>query len=219
MRAKKLLATLLATSMVFGATMSVMAEAVTDADESGAFTSSASQDSVITCPEINITVPTTVSLELDPFNIAGEGQVVSDDQFITNESNVAISVGMGIYATKKTDECEIVFATAPLKGTETTKTAFIYSEIVKATGADTAGTYAEAYDSKSTAVFPLAYGTAEKYTKKANMLVMDKGSDTATYASYKFQGSLATKNVKAWADTDVVNVTVVFNFVPVLPTE
>lgn len=219
MRAKKLLATLLATTMVFGTTMSVFAaEPISAPDENGVYSSTVEGNSEITTPTIKITVPTSVSLTIDPYNIGNKGQIASEDQFIKNESNVPISVGMGLYATKADETCEIVLATAALKGTETTKSVFAYADIVASDDGSTA-THAEAFDTKSTSQFALAYGTAEKHTTKANMITLAKGSESATYAAYRFQGAATTKNAKAWASTDVLTVTVVFNFTPVLQAE
>lgn len=215
---KKILATLLATTMVVGSTLGVTATEINTPGADGAYSSTVTGDSVITTPTIKITVPTSVSLTIDPYNIGTKGQIASDDQYIKNESNVAISVGMGLYAEKKTDESEVVLASAALKGNETTKSVFAYADIVSSTNG-TSATHADAYDSKSAAQFALAYGTADKYTSKANMITLAKGDSTPTYAAYRFQGSVATKNAKAWADTDLIKVTVIFNFTPVLPAE
>jgi hypothetical protein len=48
------------------------------------------------------------------------------------------------------------------------------------------------------------------------MITLAKGSENATYAAYNFQGAVTTKNAKAWTDKDVLTVTVVFTFTPVL---
>lgn len=215
MRAKKLLATLMATTMIFGTAMSVYAAEITTPDESGAFTSTVEGDSTIATPTIKITVPTDVSLTIDPYKINEKGQIVSEDKFIKNESNVPVSVGMGLYATKKTEECDITLATAALKGTETTKSVFAYADLVSSDDGQSA-THTGTFDSKSVSQFALAYGTAEKHTTKANMITLAKGSENATFAAYNFQGAVTTKNAKAWTDKDVLTVTVVFTFTPVL---
>lgn len=84
MRAKKLLATLMATTMIFGTTMSVYATEISTPDASGAFTSTVEGDSTIATPTIKITVPTDVSLTIDPYKINAKGQIVSEDKFIKN---------------------------------------------------------------------------------------------------------------------------------------
>ena len=216
MRAKKVIATLLAATMVMGTSvMAYAADPITKPNESGSYTSTVTGDSTIKTPTIKITVPTTVSMEIDPYKIAGKTQIVSADQFIKNESNVPISVGVGLYATKKTDSCDITLATAALKGTETTKSVFAYLDMVSSEN-ETSATHTGTFDAKSTSQFVLAYGTESKYTSKANMITLAKGSETPTYAAYNFQGSVATKPAKAWADTDVLSVTTVFTFTPVL---
>lgn len=214
MKLKGFLATLMATTMVLGATVGVSATEITAPSDTGAYTSTVSGDSTVTTPTIKITVPTDISLTVDPFNIGGDGQVTSEDQYIKNESNVDIAVGMGLYATKG-ESSDIVLATAPLKGTETTKSAFIYADVVSSTDGQSAD-HTATYDAKSTSQFPLAIGTESKYTTKNNMITLKAGDENATYAAYKFMGSVTTKNTKAWADTDVLTVNVVFNFTPIL---
>ena len=215
MRAKKVIATLLATTMVMSTSVMAYATEITTPGDSGTYTSTVTGDSKVTTPTIKITVPTEVSMTIDPYKIAGKTQIVSADQFIKNESNVPISVGVGLYATKKTDSCDITLATAALKGTETTKSVFAYLDMVSSEN-ETSATHTGTFDAKSTSQFVLAYGTESKYTSKANMITLAKGSETPTYAAYNFQGSVATKPAKAWADTDVLSVTTVFTFTPVL---
>lgn len=215
MRAKKVIATLLAATMVMGTSVMAYAGEINAPGENGTYTSTVTGDSAITTPTIKITVPTTVSMTIDPYKIAEKNQIVSDDQFIKNESNVPISVGVGLYATKKTEASDITLATAALKGSETTKSVFAYLDMVSSEDGSTA-THTGTYDAKSASQFVLAYGTEAKYTTKANMITLAKGSTTPTYAAYNFQGSVATKPAKAWAATDLLTVTTVFTFTPVL---
>lgn len=216
MRAKKVIATLLAATMVMSTSVMAYAAEITTPGESGTYTSTVTGDSAIQTPTIKITVPTTVSMTIDPYKIAEKNQIVSDDQFIINKSNVPISVGVGLYATKKTEASDITLATAALKGSETTKSVFAYLDMVSSEDGSTA-THTGTYDAKSPSQFVLAYGTDAKYTTKANMITLAKGTDEKpTYAAYNFQGSVATKPAKAWAATDLLTVTTVFTFTPVL---
>lgn len=214
MKLKGFLATLMATTMVLGGTIGVSADPITAPNESGAYTQKVTGNSTITVPTIKITVPTDLSLTVDPYNIDGEGQINSEDRFIKNDSNVKIAVGMGLYATKEADS-KVTLATAPLKGTETTKSAFIYADVVSSADGSTAE-HPDKYDAKSASQFPLAIGTDAKYTTKNNMITLDKGNSSPTYAAYKFAGTVATNNKEAWTDKDKLTVNVVFNFTPVL---
>ncbi len=218
MKLKGFLATLMATTMVLGGTIGVFASSdpkVIDSDTDGAYTTTVSGSSEITTPEIKITVPTDLSLTINPYNIGGTGQITSADQYIKNESNVGIAVGMELYATKG-EESKITLATAALKGSETTKSAFIYADVVSSDG-ETA-THATSYNARSDGQILLAIGTEGQHTTKTKMITLDAGNNEATYAAYRFQGEVATNNKEAWTDKDILTVNVVFNFTPVKST-
>jgi hypothetical protein len=244
MRLKKLLALGMATTFVFASTMTAFADdtVVKEADTAGAYSATVTVTDTITTPIINVTVPTSTSFTIDPYEIAGEGQIVSTGQTIINKSNVGIAVGATL--TGKIDTAGgsgVTLASAALKGTETTKSAFLYLNVVEgvvdteADGYDadddttwtikekTAGTLSAAYDSKSTSQIVLATKAATKAGmvtlaaanyKNNDGEVQDEYQSDATYAMYKICGSVATKPASAWTSKDTVGVDLVFTFVP-----
>lgn len=50
------------------------------------------------------------------------------------------------------------------------------------------------------------------------MVTLPAGDSSATYAGYKIFGDVASKPAKAWAATDTVDMSIVFQFDPVKTT-
>ncbi len=154
-------------------------------------------------PTINITLSDTSAkkIGLNPYGLAYEAA----------ESDVAISVSA---TAKAVAGSEAVLATAPLKGTETTKSVFAFLELKQKTAAADELTTAPAYDAK--AATQVAFST--KGTTKKDMVTLPAGDSSATYAGYKIFGDVASKPAKAWAATDTVDMSIVFQFDPVKTT-
>lgn len=148
-------------------------------------------------PTINITLSDTSAkkIGLNPYGLAYE----------------AISVSA---TAKAVAGSEAVLATAPLKGTETTKSVFAFLELKQKTAAADELTTAPAYDAK--AATQVAFST--KGTTKKDMVTLPAGDSSATYAGYKIFGDVASKPAKAWAATDTVDMSIVFQFDPVKTT-
>lgn len=208
------LATVLALSSVSMAFAADVAIETTDAN--GAYASEVPVDSTTKVPAIKVTVPTASSIGINPYqmefkvgDVTAKTQIISADYYIKNESDVPIAVDVTV--TGKIDSpSEAVFATAALKGNETTKSVFLYMEIGAAADDSTPASYGNAYDAKSPN--QILVGT-KAVTKKATV-ELAAGKEAPTYASYKFFGATATNPAKAWTDADEVGATVVFSFVP-----
>lgn len=208
------LATVLALSSV---SMAFATDAVIQTtDANGAYASEVAVDSDTKVPTIKVTVPTASSIGINPYQmefevggVTAKTQIISPDYYIENASDVPIAVDVTV--TGKIDSpSEAVFATAALKGNETTKSVFLYMEIGAAADANTPASYGNAYDAKGPN--QILVGT-KAVTKKATVILAE-GDSSATYASYKFFGATATNPAKAWTATDEIGATVVFSFVP-----
>lgn len=166
-------------------------------------------------PTISITVPTEGTVVINPYRMTVEveeeevtDKIISAVQYIVNESDVAVSVSATVTGTVAG---EAVLATAALKGTETTKSVFMYLEVAEATADDGTGDpeWATAYD-KATHVIVNAKGTT-----LSNILTLDAGDEDPTYAAFHLAGDVASAPATAWTDADTVSVKIVFTFNPV----
>lgn len=167
-------------------------------------------------PTINVTVPSTGTVIINPYEMEvtqGDAEVtdkiISATQYIVNESDVAIGITVAITGTASGNA---VLATAALKGTETTNSVFMYLEIAKATADDGTGdpTWAESYTKAAGQII-----VTSKETTTKDVLVLGAGDETATYAAFRLAGDVASKPATAWTTTDKVDVKIVFTFNPV----
>ena len=209
---KKIISLALATAMVMGGAMSVSATEITS-DTEGIYSSDVTMATDVKVPEIKITVPTENSITLNPYGIAvGDDNKTdkivmngtAEDNFtIKNESNVQIGVNATAKATANGDA---VLATAALKGTETTKSVFLYLEVK--TGAE----YAAKYDTKATN--QLAF--AAKGATKENIVTLAAGDSSATSCEYAILGDCSSTPEKAWTADDNVTLELTWSFTPQL---
>ena len=167
-------------------------------------------------PTITVTIPTSGTVTVNPYKMevtVGSDkkteQIISATQYVKNESDVAIALDVTVSGKV---EGEAVFATAPVTDRITTKSAFVYFEIKGATADDGTGdpTWATAYDAKATDQIALA---AKAVTKK-DVIKLDAGDQTATYAAFRLNGNVADKSVKPWVAADKVGATIAFTIKP-----
>ena len=170
-------------------------------------------------PTIKITVPTEGKVLVNPYQMKyteGEGDakdktdsIISTDYYIVNDSDVPVKVNATVTGKIETGSGAI-FSAAALKGTEVTKSVFMYLEIGTTSATGTAATYETAFDAKSTKQIVVG----AKAVTKAGTVTMDEKGGAAPCASYKFFGSVASAPAKAWTSDDSVSVDVVFTFTP-----
>ncbi|MBR3704363.1 MAG: hypothetical protein IKM11_02620 [Oscillospiraceae bacterium] len=216
---KKLFALILSCAMVLGLAATAFAEDVTieDPNESGVYSQETTITGATQAPTIKVTVPSTGDVVINPYGMKygaddATDKIISAAQYIKNESNVDISISVTV--TGQVDEgSNAVLATAALKGTETTKSVFLYFEILEAVDGETEPTWAEAY-SKDLHVI-----AAAKATTKAGVHVMKAGDEAATFAAFHLAGDVASAPATPWADTDTVSVVIAFTFNPVVSAE
>lgn len=215
---KKLFALVLSCAMMLGLAATAFAEDVTieDPNESGVYSQETTITGTTQAPTIKVTVPSTGDVVINPYGMKygdddATDKVISAAQFIKNESDVDIAISVTV--TGKVDEgSNAVLATAALKGTETTKSVFLYFEILEATDDSTEPTWAEGYNKDLHVI------AAAKATTKAGVHTMKAGNETATYAAFHLAGDVASAPATPWADTDTVSVVIAFTFNPVIST-
>lgn len=184
-------------------------------------------------PTISISVPTTGAVVLNPYKMsvdvsaAQDGsevvsdQIISATNYIKNKTDVALSVSATV--TGKVAG-EAVFATASTQGGTrpvTTKSAFVYLEVIDAGAGDDADAVApttvptdaswHAYDAKAVNQVLLA----AKAVTKANMLTVPAvAEDSSSFIAFRLAGDAASAPTKAWTSADTVGATIAFTFTP-----
>lgn len=183
-------------------------------------------------PTISISVPATGAVVLNPYkmtvdltpddtsdDVTSDAQIISANSYIKNKTDVALTVSATV--TGKTAG-EAVFATATTQGgtkAVTTKSAFVYLEVVNAGAGDdadateptTAPTWGTAYDAKAANQVLLA----AKAVTKANMLTVPAVADgSSSFIAYRLAGDAASSPTKAWTSADTVSATIAFTFIP-----
>lgn len=223
---KKILSMALACALVLSASQTVGAAGDTTIDAPDATTKAyeakveATTD--VTVPTINITLSDTSSKQvgINPYGLEYTINGISEKQkdaipnreeTITNNSNVPIEVNVTTQA-EVSQNSEAVIASSTLKGTETTKSVFAYLQIKAKDSNSAALTTTPAYNTKDDTL--IAFGT-KATTKKAMLTLKAKEGSTASYAGYKIFGQVAEKPAKAWATTDTLKYTIIFQFQPV----
>lgn len=220
MKTRRLLALVLAATMVMGLSVTASASATLDGTK---MEQEVTVTQTTTVPIISITVPTTAAINLNPYKLdvqvgtqatdLSTQQVISEPMKVKNGSNVPIIVS---YTAKLEvpQSSKIVLATSAPAATVTTKSAYIFAKAAKvdAEANVPAKGAAIAYDKNDCLVL-----TAKEQTKSAAFTLPKVGgtseSPVYSFGYVAFGGSLATKPTEAWAATDTVNVTLKFSFV------
>lgn len=144
-------------------------------------------------------------------------QVISPVYAIKNETDVKLNFAFSVTATT---EGEISLSNDPISITETNKKAhiiFVVEKTGNSSGAIAAAAANEqtldAYNtSKCEYVTLKTTGEAKSSNDQEKSLA--PGNGTANYLRFQFQGDMARKTTKAWADTDKVTAVVTFTFTP-----
>ena len=144
-------------------------------------------------------------------------QVISPVYAIKNETDVKLNFAFSVTATT---EGEISLSNDPISISETNKKAHIIFVVEKkenSNGAIAAAAANEqtidAYDT-SLCEYVTLKATGEAKSSNEQEKSLAPGNATANYLRFQFQGDMARKTTKAWADTDKVTTVVTFTFTP-----
>ena len=173
-------------------------------------------------PIINVTIPTSAEVYINPFQlpleIDGESrreQIICSPAIIASASDVPLKVGVTVTGAVK-EGSDMTLAAAPTGGTGTSKSAFVYFEIVQSDWDYVRnGLWAAAYDpAKHIAVDARA---AQTKTDLVTLSPLNKYGEIAKggYAQFRLAGDAVRKPTNEWNTNDGINVTVAFTFTPV----
>ena len=219
---KKLFALILSCAMMLGLAATAFADLIEEPDDqTGLYGAETTIEGEVSAPTIKVTVPTSGAVAINPYGMeytvdgldeAATDKIISPVHVIKNESDVAISIDVSIVGTPAHDE--VLLATGALKGTETTKSVFMYFEIVEIDAEDADPVWAD-FNSKSTN--QVVVGTESKPAVKVGVHKMDAAAseDAPTFAAFHLAGDVASKSAKPWTDADTVSVVIAFTFNPV----
>lgn len=178
-------------------------------------------------PTLKVTVPTTADIVLNPYKInvttpiTGNDTIMSPEYEIKNESQCGVTVAATV---KATPAGAAAIATAPLKGTETTKSVFMYLETTA-----TSDTYYGEYVAKEVKPAKGASLTPEQEAAnaacKAQMAITAKdttkdiatlsaGDTTAQSIFFKVQGDAVTAPKTPWVAADKVDLALTLKITP-----
>lgn len=187
---KRLLSVLLAATMTMGATsISAFAEDINNmGDLAGTQSFEASGEAKV--PTINITVPTTGTIVLDPFNLEQNGQITSADFKIINNSDIPVSVSLTeAKATTQADTFKIVSKAL----TTTDKWAVININITDGLNKTTS----KVLDSTDAG---------------QNIAVSTPMAPLGGIVKYKYSGTAALNPEEEWTNSDKITVSNTFSF-------
>ncbi len=181
-------------------------------------------------PTIKVTIPQTGAALLNPYKMsvkpidatgaedasgtAVQDQILSPTQYITNESDVAVSISADITGkpAKNVSLANADWGTKP----PTTNSVFMYFQILN-TDDNTSDVTWDNFDAKSTKQAVVA--TTKVSKPDMVTLAADTDPDTTdtgdTYAAFHFGGKVVEKPAKAWTAADTVDVTIAFSVAPV----
>ena len=177
-------------------------------------------DAELVTPTINVTVPGELAVAINPYQIKYAGSTVADStdaqdqiisvaQEITSSSNVAMSVDITATATVSEG---VKLATADIKDTDTTKSAFIYMKLKAGDKTTNEEALKAAYNKSEDIAF-----AAKATTKKGAVVLPAKDGDDGKI-SFKINGNASKTPSTPWSDSDTVKLSVVFAFNPTANT-
>lgn len=187
-------------------------------------------------PTINITVPDSGTVVLNPYKLsvtpqggsATTDQIINATSHITNASNVALNVSATVTGKLPTGKKDVTFATATTNNPAkplTTNAIFMYFEIGPAASDTAEASWPEGYVAK-----PAADQEVKQILVKSgattvnNLLTLESGvnasgSAAPTYAAYRLTGDIVSAPTRAWAEDDNVSASVAFTFTPTATAE
>lgn len=237
---KKVVALLLSATMVMGMGVTVCASSI-DSVEALATGGEVTGSGTVELPTIDVTVPTTADIVLNPYQLiydvdgedgdeTAQSQIISVEQEISSNSDVSLVVN--VEDLKAISDTVALSTTALTGGKTVTKSAFLYLEVV-APNEEGVYAFAEAYNAKTGTnqlVVPKvdsAETAGSSKTAVATLAANDSESeDDDTKVAFKFLGDTVVNPTKLkegstreyeqdpWTDTDALSVSMKFTFTP-----
>lgn len=176
-------------------------------------------------PTIQVTVPSTGNVYLNPFklpvSIGGEDsyeQIISTPNCIANQSDIPLKVDVKVTGAIKAGSDMTLATTSTQGSTSTSKRAFIYFEIQPA---DTDDPDDVLWDDEYDKTKHIVISTVESGKSKKNVLTLapktldGKMAEEGGYAAFRLTGDAVETPKNAWTAQDGITVEVAFTFTPV----
>lgn len=173
-------------------------------------------------PVINVTVPSSAEVYINPFQLPLEidnesrrEQIVCTPAVIASASNIPLKVSVTVTGTVKQGS-DMTLATSPTGGIGTVKSAFVYFEIVQSDWDYVRnGLWAAAYDPAKH--IRIVSGVSQTMTDMLTLEPLNKYGEIAKggYAQFRLAGDAVRKPTNEWNEKDGMDVTVAFTFTPV----
>lgn len=237
---KKVLATVLAASMVMGMSLNAFAAdpGPIEADKpvvgvNGAYAAEVKGSSEVTVPIINVSLPTNLSTTvINPYSMEAKlnlgteespSEIVSTDQIlsavytISSKSNIDLNVSIAGLTAKPSSGSKAVIATTAPTDKVTTNSVFVYLEL-----SNEAATWQDGYIKGETQLIAGTNATKANVVKLEAVEIPDPedlSAVTASEAFFKFAGAVAPNPTKPWAAADKIDLSVKFSFAPIAVSE
>lgn len=173
-------------------------------------------------PIINVTVPSSAEVYINPFQlpveIEGESrreQIVCTPAVIASASDIPLKVSVTVTGAVKQGS-DMTLAASPTGGTGTTKRAFVYFEIVQSNSdIIRSSMWAAAYDPAKH--IRVVAGAPQTGTDMLTLPPVNKYGEIAKggYAPFRLTGDAVRNPVTEWNEKDGINVMIAFTFTPV----
>ncbi len=173
-------------------------------------------------PVIRVLVPTRAEVYINPYQlpveIDGETRrepILCTPAVIASASDIPLKVSVTVTGTVK-EESDMTLAAAPTGGAGTTKSAFVYFEIVQSNSDEVINSlWAGAYDPANH--IRIVADVPQTRTDIMTLPPMTKDNEIARggYAQFRLTGDAVWKPTSEWTTKDGINVIVAFTFTPV----
>lgn len=173
-------------------------------------------------PVISVIVPTSAEVYINPFQLpividseSRREQIVCTPAVIASVSDIPLKVGVTVTGAIK-EGSDMTLAAAPTGGTGTSKSAFVYFEIVQSDWDYVRnGLWAAAYDPAKH--IRIVSGVSQTMTDMLTLEPLNKYGEIAKggYAQFRLTGDAVRKPTNEWNEKDGMDVTVAFTFTPV----
>lgn len=170
-------------------------------------------DAQCNLPEISVVVPTEAEVFINPYRLPifveadeSTAQIVSTPAYIENKSVVPINVTVTVTGAAK-EGSDMTLSSTPTEGAGTRKKAFVYFEIQASNSVGQVN-----WDSEYDVEKHLIVRTTAK-TKK-NIVDLDAVDGTNRFGAFRLTGDCSTSPKGGWAETDGIDVEIVFTFMP-----
>lgn len=170
--------------------------------------------------EIDVDIPGTGQMVINPHRLRvdlggfwAQDQVYNSRQILTNHSSVPIKVSAS--ATVDTSQSGgVSVANGPVAADERDKLAYFYVEFQNMTSGTAEPQWSGEYTGAENQVLAASSGAQAK-----DVLDVEAGSESPTYAAYRVFGSLSENPDNAWRYGDKLSVTVSFTFRSAVDTQ